>query len=105
MAAARSSSKPTPKGVARTSPKQSSGRESRRFWLTYPTRLITRPVIWEMSRKFDVVFNVRQASVTDEIGIMCVELEAARPEIKAVISWLERQGVKVEPVEINVIES
>lgn len=79
--------------------------EKRRFWLTYPSKLITRPIIWEMSRRFEVVFNVRQASVTDEIGILCLELEGVRPQIKAAISWLEKQGVKVEPVEINVIES
>lgn len=82
-----------------------AGPVKRRFWLTYPTRLITKPVIWELSRKFPVVFNVRQASVTEEMGILCLELEAARDEIKAAIAWLEKQGVKVEPVEINVIES
>lgn len=80
-------------------------KEKRRFWLTYPTRLITSPVIWQLSQKFPIVFNVRQASVTDEIGILCLELEARRSEIKAAIAWLEKQGVKVEPVEINVIES
>lgn len=79
--------------------------EKRRFWLTYPTRLITRPVIWELSRKFDLVFNVRQASVTDEMGILCLEFEGLRAVMKDAIAWLEKQGVKVEPVEINVIES
>lgn len=79
--------------------------EKRRFWLTYPTRLITKPVIWELSQKFPVVFNVRQASVTEEMGILCLELEAPRKDVKAAIAWLEKQGVKVEPVEINVIES
>ena len=49
--------------------------------------------------------NVRQASVTDEIGIVSLELNGKRAEIKAAISWLEKLGVKVEPVEINVIES
>jgi hypothetical protein len=79
--------------------------EKRRFWLTYPPKLITQPVIWQLSQKFPVVFNVRQASVTDEIGILCLEIEAPRAEVKAAIVWLEKLGVKVEPVEINVIES
>lgn len=79
--------------------------ERRRFWLTYPGKLITRPVIWQLSQKFPVVFNVRQASVTDALGILCLELEGPRTDIKAAIRWLEKQGVTVEPVEINVIES
>ncbi len=71
----------------------------------YPPRLITTPVIWELGQKFKVVTNVRQASVTDEIGVVCLELDGPRSEIKGAIKWLEKLGVKVEPVEINVIES
>ena len=55
------------------------------------------------ARKFKVVTNIRQASVTDEIGIVCLELQGKRDEIKAAIKWLERNGVNVEPVEIGVI--
>jgi hypothetical protein len=71
----------------------------------YPPKLITNPVVWELGRKFQVVTNVRQASVTDEIGIVCLELSGMRAEVKAAIGWLEQMGIKVEPVEIGVIES
>ena len=76
-----------------------------RFWLMYPPKLITNPVIWELGHKYKVTTNVRQASVTDEIGIVCLELGGAPKEIKSAISWLEKLGIKVEPVEIGVIES
>src|SRR5687767_10419907 len=76
-----------------------------RLWLMYPPKLITNPVIWELTQKFPVITNVRQASVTDEIGIVCLELEGKREDIKEAIKWLEKVGIKVEPVEINVIES
>jgi L-aspartate semialdehyde sulfurtransferase ferredoxin len=71
----------------------------------YPPRLIRTPVVWELSQKFELITNVRQASVTDEIGVVCLELEGARSQIKAAIKWLERMKIRVEPVEINVIES
>ena len=79
--------------------------EKRRLWLMYPPRLITSPVIWELSTKFNLITNIRQAEVRDEIGIICLELEGARDALKKATTWLERRGVKVEPVEINVIES
>ena len=82
-----------------------NGKQQRRLWLMYPPRLITTPVIWQLTKKFPLVTNVRQASVTDEIGIVCLELEGERAQIKAAIQWLEKQGIRVEPVEINVIES
>jgi ABC-type methionine transport system ATPase subunit len=79
--------------------------ERSRLWLMFPQRLITRPVVWELGKKYNVTTNVRQASVTGEIGIVCLELEGVRKEIKTSIAWLEKQGVSVEPVEINIIES
>ena|ERR1051325_11766124 len=77
----------------------------RRLWLMYPPKLIQKPLIWELGQKFKVVTNIRQASVTDEIGIVCLELDGKRDDVKGAINWLEKLGVKVEPIEINVIES
>jgi len=76
-----------------------------RLWLMYPPKLIKEPLIWKLSKKFDVVTNIRQASVTDEIGIVSLELDGKRAEIQAAVKWLEKLGVSVEPVEIGVIES
>ena len=76
-----------------------------RLWLMYPPKLIKKPFIYEVGHKFKVVTNIRQCSVTDEIGIVCLELDGPRDEVKAAIKWLEKNGVNVEPVEINVIES
>jgi L-aspartate semialdehyde sulfurtransferase ferredoxin len=78
--------------------------ETSRLWLMYPARLIQRPVLHEMGKTFDVVTNVRQASVTKEIGIVSIEIQGAREEIKKAVAWLEELGIKVEPVEINTIE-
>ena len=79
--------------------------EQRRLWLMYPPKLIREPLIWKLGHKFPVVTNIRQASVTDEIGIVCLEVDGKRGDVKAAIKWLEKLGVSVEPVEINVIES
>ncbi len=78
--------------------------ENSRLWLMVPSKLITRPILWELGKKFEVITNVRQASVTDEIGIVSLSLEGEREQIKSAIAWLESLGVKVEPVEINTIE-
>ena len=84
---------------------QSYGREQTRLWLMFPPRLIKEPLIWKLGQKFPLVTNIRQASITDEIGIVSLELDGKRADIKAAIKWLEKMGVNVDPVEINVIES
>ena len=78
--------------------------QSTRLWLMFPARLITRPILWELAKDFSVVTNISQASVSEEIGLVSLELDGERDEIKKAIAWLEEQGIKVEPVEINTIE-
>ena len=99
----RSTKKPKPAKASQ--PVTDGSPQQTRLWLMYPPKLITTPLIWELGHKFKVVTNVRQASVTDEIGIVCLELDGERAVIKQAIRWLESRGISVEPVEINVIES
>ena len=79
-------------------------KENRRFWLTVPSKIVQRPIIWQLGHKFKLVTNIGQASVTSELGIVSLSVEGDRGEIKKAIQWLEKLGVKVEPVEINTIE-
>jgi L-aspartate semialdehyde sulfurtransferase ferredoxin len=78
--------------------------ETQRFWLTFDGEINRKPLICEMSRTFDVVFNIRNASVTPSIGIIALELEGERSVIQKAVAWFEARGVQVEPVEINTIE-
>jgi len=57
-----------------------------KFYLTYPKKLVKEPLIYQMSRKFDLVFNVRSASVSEEIGIIALELDGRQEEIDAASS-------------------
>ena len=79
---------------------------SKRVWLTFPTRAqVEQPIIWQMSRAYpDVSFDIRQASVQNEIGIMAVLLTGAEAEVKAAIEFLRAHGVNVEPIEKSVVE-
>ena len=91
---------PTKKKLPATKPTTPT---QQRLWLMYPPKLIKKPLLWEVSHKFKVITNIRQASVTDEIGIVCLELDGQRAAVKAAIKWLEKNGVSVEPVEISAI--
>jgi ABC-type methionine transport system ATPase subunit len=79
---------------------------SKRCWFTFPTRKqVEQPIIWQMSRKYpDVSFDIRQASVQNEIGIMAVLLTGKKEEVLAAIEFLRGKGVTVEPIEKSVVE-
>jgi len=79
---------------------------SKRCWFTFPSRTqVEQPILWEMSRKFpDVSFDIRQASVQNEIGIMAVLLVGEQPQVLAAMDFMRARGVTVEPIEKSVVE-
>ncbi|HTI70637.1 MAG TPA: NIL domain-containing protein [Candidatus Limnocylindria bacterium] len=76
----------------------------RRLWLLFTAEATTEPLIWEMSKRFDLKFNIRNSSVTDNVGIIALELEGDPKVIEQAISWYRKKGVKVDPVELSAIE-
>jgi ABC-type methionine transport system ATPase subunit len=87
----------------KAAPTQGTTPTCQRLWLMFPPKLIKEPLVWKLGQKFKVITNIRQASVTDEIGVVCLELDGARDDVKAAIDWLEKTGVNVEPVEMSAI--
>jgi molybdopterin converting factor small subunit len=77
---------------------------SRKVWLTFQNDLVERPIIWEVSQKFKVVTNIRQASVSKDLGLMGVEISGEADEVIRAMEYLTESGVLVEPIELDVVE-
>ncbi len=72
--------------------------------LVFPQKLIKRPVVYTMAKKFDIIPNIRRARVTESIGEMTLELSGEKENLEKAKGYLERAGVKVEPVIGDVME-
>lgn len=79
-------------------------RISLRYWLTFAPEVGKKPLLYLMSRKFDVEFNVRSATADRDVFVMALEFSGTHEKIDEVVQWFEKQGVQVEPVEIGIIE-
>ena len=75
-----------------------------RYWLTFSPEVGKKPLLYLMSRKYDVEFNVRSATADRDVFVMALEFTSTHEKIDEVVKWFEKQGVQVEPVEINTIE-
>ena len=75
-----------------------------KFYLTYPSPLVKEPVLYLLGKKFDVVTNIRGANISNEMGLLALELEGSQQAIDQAVGWLREQGITVEPIEKNVIE-
>lgn len=67
-----------------------------RVKLTFPEHLIKQPVIARLCREFDVMPNIRRASVEDTIGWMVLELGGDDDAVDRAIDWLRDMGVSVD---------
>ncbi len=71
--------------------------------LIFPQHLIKEPVIYMMSRECEVLPNIRRAKVTETTGEVTLQLEGNEENLKRAVAFLERKGVKVEPVTGDVV--
>ena len=77
----------------------------RRVRFTFPTGLITEPVIFDLGHKFQVVTNIRRADVREDMGWVILELEGEEEEIDRGLDWVTSMGVRVDPVSGDVVEN
>ncbi len=73
----------------------------RRVYLTYLGDVMKEPLIYHLGHKFDVVTNIRGATIKDDIGLVTLEISGEEDEIDRGLEWIESQGVKVEPIEME----
>ena len=75
-----------------------------RVKFTFPQELITLPIIYELGKDFDLVTNIRRADVTEDRGWVVLELDGDLREIERGIQWVTSKGVRVDPVEGDIVE-
>lgn len=75
----------------------------KRITLIFPQNQIKEPVVFTMAKKFDVMPNIRRARVTETVGEMTLELEGTAENLEKALKFLESSGVKVEPMEGDIV--
>lgn len=76
----------------------------KRVYLTYPKEQVREPLLYNVGQLFKVVTNIRQATVSDKVGLVALELDGEPDEIEKAIRYFTDKGVKVEPIELDIIE-
>ena len=74
-----------------------------RVKFTFPPEQITQPVIFNMGRQFDVVTNIRRANVSGDAGWVILEISGDTAEIDRAIDWAIAQGLRVDPIEGDIV--
>lgn len=72
--------------------------------LIFPPKLIKKPAIYTMAKKYNVIPNIRRAKVTETVGEVTLELSGTKENLEKGRKYLEKQGIKVESVVGDIIE-
>ncbi len=72
--------------------------------ISFPDDKIKEPVIYQIGHEYKLVTNIRRADVTEKTGWVDLELTGDSEEIERGIEGLKKKGVKVDPIERNIIE-
>ncbi|GJM20376.1 MAG: hypothetical protein DHS20C15_02910 [Planctomycetota bacterium] len=65
---------------------------------TFAKDLIREPLLYNLGRDFKIIPNIRGASISDDLGLVYLELEGPDAEIQKAIDFLKSKGVTVDPV-------
>ena len=72
--------------------------------LDYPTQLVTEPVLSRIIKKYEILVNIRRASITKGFGYVQMEIEGEEKEIQAALQDLSSQGIDVNPIVKDIVE-
>ncbi len=72
--------------------------------LTFPEDKIKEPIIYNVGHEFKVITNIRKADVREKKGWVDLEITGEPAEIEKAVDSMKKKGVKVDPIEKNVIE-
>jgi ABC-type methionine transport system ATPase subunit len=72
--------------------------------LIFPQKLIKKPVIYTMAKKYNVIPNIRRAKITEKAGEVTLELSGTKENLEKARKYLERAGVKFEPIVGDIVE-
>jgi hypothetical protein len=78
---------------------------SRPMELDFPARLVGKPILYELVKRFDLIPNIKRANVTQTFGYMQLELKGRPEAMEAALVFLKKTGVGVAPIEKDVLES
>ena len=56
--------------------------------------LVKEPLLYQLTRQFDLVTNIRAASVTEEGGFVVLEMEGEQSVIDKAVEYLNGMGIE-----------
>ena len=79
---------------------------SRKIVLKFPPNSIDQPLVYKLSKDYDLEFNILKAYITPrEEGLLVLELKGKDANYKKGIEFLENTGLEIQPLSQDIIRN
>ncbi len=78
--------------------------KKRKLVLSFPEKIVTRPITYKLVKEFDLEFSILRAEITPDVeGKMLIELRGDDYQIGKAIEYLENAGVTIQEAGKDII--
>ena len=70
----------------------------RQVMFTFPSELVTEPIIFNLGQQFNLTTNILRADVHEDKGWLVLEMDGEENDIEQGIAWVNSRGVRVDPL-------
>jgi len=71
---------------------------TKHFNLRFPQRLVNEPILYNISIKFGIVFNITRANVSEAQGFVTLSLTGDDAALTQGVQYMKDRGVMVEEI-------
>jgi ferredoxin len=76
----------------------------KRIVLTFPEKIVTKPITYQLVKKYDLRFNILRAEITADIeGKILLEVEGSKEKVEEGINFLEGEGITIQDAAKDII--
>ena len=68
----------------------------KKILISFPQELLQEPMIYTLGHQYDIIVNIRRASVSEDSGWAELELEGDANQIEDGIAWMIGRGMRIE---------
>jgi L-aspartate semialdehyde sulfurtransferase ferredoxin len=77
---------------------------TKRLVLTFPEKIVTKPITYRLVKDFDIQFNILRAEITADIeGKILIEVKGDKDKIEAGIDYLLSEGITIQDASKDII--
>lgn len=76
----------------------------KRLVLTFPEKIVTKPITYKLVKDFDIQFNILRAEITADVeGKILLEVKGEKDKVEAGINYLINEGITIKDASKDII--